>query len=110
MLQFIDETVLGDYDSFVDTASKYHSDADHMDEILQNFYLSARDLAETLAQMTEGVDGINIAVDESAQGVTVAAQNTTQLVDALASIKEQADTNRIISDELNNEVKRFKKI
>ena len=53
-----------------------------MDEILQNFYASAERLRNTMAQMAEGIDGINIAVDESAQGVTVAAQSTGALVEA----------------------------
>ena len=110
MLQFIDSTVLGDYDKFVDSANTYYNDAEHMDEILQRFNGNAGKLAETMAQMTEGIDGINIAVDESAQGVTMAAQSTAQLVDALVSIKSEADTNREISEELQGEVKRFKHI
>ena len=110
MLAFIDSTVLVDYDKFVDSANTYHNDADYMDEILQNFYGSARKLADTMAQMTEGIDGINIAVDESAQGVTMAAQSTSQLVDALVSIKSDADENREISEELQSEVEKFKNI
>ena len=110
MIAFIDSTVLADYDKFVDMANSYHNDADHMDEILQGFYSNASKLAETMAQMTEGIDGINIAVDESAQGVTMAAQSTAQLVDALVNIKSEADSNREISEELQGEVKRFKNI
>ena len=110
MIEFIDTTVLTDYDKFVDMANSYHNDADHMDEILQAFYMNARKLADTMAQMTEGIDGINIAVDESAQGVTMAAQSTAQLVDALVSIKSEADSNRDISEDLQSEVKRFKNI
>ena len=85
MIRFVDETVLTDYDKFVDIANQYHSDADNM-------------------------DGINIAVDESAQGVTVAAQSTSELVDALSTIKAEADTNQEISKQLQEEVKRFKNI
>ena len=110
MIAFIDSTVLADYDKFVDMANSYHNDADHMDEILQGFYMNASKLAETMAQMTEGIDGINIAVDESAQGVTQAAQSTAQLVDALVNIKSEADSNRDISEDLQDEVKRFKNI
>lgn len=81
-----------------------------MDEILQNFNTSAGRLADTMSQMTEGIDGINIAVDESAQGVTLAAQSTAQLVTALGSIKADANENREISEDLLDEVKRFKNI
>jgi len=110
MIAFIDETVLTDYDKFVGMANTYHQDADHMDEILQNFYASAERLRGTMAQMAEGIDGINIAVDESAQGVTSAAQSTGALVEALSSIKNEADTNREISEDLQGEVSRFKNI
>lgn len=110
MIAFIDGTVLTDYDKFVGMANTYHADADHMDEILQNFYASADNLRTTMAQMTQGIDGINIAVDESAKGVTSAAQSTGALVEALVSIKGEADANREISEGLQDEVNRFKNI
>ncbi len=110
MIHFIDDTVLTDYDKFVDIANQYHTDADNMDDILRDFYNNAQELASTMSQMTEGIDGINIAVDESAQGVTVAAQSTSQLVEALSAIKSEADTNQEISRQLQGEVKRFKNI
>ena len=110
MIVFIDETVLTDYDKFVGMANTYHNDADHMDEILQTFYASAERLRNTMAQMAEGIDGINIAVDESAQGVTVAAQSTGALVEALVTIKGEADVNLDISQSLQGEVSRFKNI
>ncbi len=62
------------------------------------------------AVVADEIDGINIAVDESAQGVTVAAQSTSELVDALSTIKAEADTNQEISKQLQEEVKRFKNI
>ena len=110
MLEFIDTTVLPDYDKFVNVANIYHNDADSMDDILHEFYNNAQELANTMSGMTEGIDGINIAVDESAQGVTVAAQSTGHLVEALGAIKAEADTNREISQQLQEEVQRFKNI
>lgn len=94
----------------VDIANQYHKDADDIDDILKEFYASAQSLSDVMAQMTEGIDGINIAVDESAQGITVAAQNTGQLVEALGIIKEEADANKEISNQLQGEVKKFKNI
>lgn len=110
MLKFIDSTVLSDYDKFVDMANQYHSDADNMDDILHEFYDRSQALADTMSKMTEGIDGINVAVDESAQGVTVAAQSTSELVEALVSIKSQSDANKEISEQLQDTVKRFKNI
>lgn len=110
MLTFIDSTVLADYDKFVDMANLYHEDADYMDEILQNFYASAESLRSTMAAMADGIDGIHVAVNESAQGVAMAAQNTGSLVVALETIKGEADVNLEISENLHGEVSRFKNI
>ena len=110
MIRFVDETVLADYDKFVDIANQYHADADHMDDILREFNHNAQELANTMSQMTDGIDGINIAVDESAQGVTAAAMSISQLVEALGTIKSEADTNQEISRQLQGEVERFKNI
>ena len=68
MIEFIDSTVVNDYDKFVETANSYHDDAEHINKMLEEFYYNASELAETMKQMSEGVDGINIAVEESAQG------------------------------------------
>ena len=110
MLTFIDSTVLADYDKFVGMANYYHEDADYLDEILQNFYASAENLRMTMITMADGIDGINIAVNESTQGVAMAAQNTGALVGALENIKEEADVNLEISENLQGEVNRFKNI
>lgn len=110
MLEFIDTTVIEDYNKFVNTANSYHDDAEHINQMLEKFYFSASELAETMKQMTEGIDGINVAVEESAQGVALAAENTSQLVEAIVNIKRDTDENQEISEKLNNEVEKFKNI
>ena len=60
--------------------------------------------------MTESIDGINTAVNESAQGVTNAAESTSDLVGSLSDIQNEADMNRGISNDLEEEVGRFKNI
>lgn len=110
MLDFIDTTVLSILEKFEGLANQYNADADSIDDILAEFKHKAHELAETMSTMTEGIDGINIAVDESAQGVTIAAQSTSQLVEALGEIKAESDANKEISNQLQSEVKRFKNI
>ena len=110
MLQFIDERVLVDYDKFVDVATQYHDDADDINRTLQHFYDSTRRLEETMESMTDGIDGIATAVNESADGVTTAASNTSDLVRALGGIEDEANANKDISELLSSEVSKFKNI
>ena len=110
MLQFIDERVLVDYDKFVDVATQYHDDADDINRTLQHFYNSTRELETTMETMTSGIDGISTAINESTDGVTTAAQNTGDLVQALGGIQKEANSNKDISALLSEEVSKFKYI
>lgn len=110
ILTFIDTTVLLDYDKMVDITNQYHDDADSIDEMMGTIKAKSEDLKETIREINEGIDGIHTAVEESAQGVTMVADNTSHLVEMLGSIKADAESNREISDELSNEVSQFKHI
>ena len=110
MLEFIDGTVLADYDKLVDVANQYYDDADKLDSMMDVIDNKSGELEENIANINEGIDGINTAVDESAHGVTMVADNTSQLVDMLGNIRLDAENNKEISDELSNEVSMFKHI
>ena len=110
MLSFVDTTVLADYDNFVEVAENYHEDADKLNNLLDEFYESAQSLEDTVTAVVDGINGINTAVDESASGVSLAARNTSELVEALVTIKNEADSNLEVSKQLQNEVARFKHI
>lgn len=110
MLGFIDDTVLVDYDKFVGIANQYEDDADKMNNMLDEFHGSAKELEATISQMTDGIDGINTAVEENAKGITNVADSTSQLVELLAGIRGLAENNQKISDELKEEVDRFQNI
>jgi len=110
MLEFIDGTVISDYDKLVDVANQYYDDADQLDSMMGIIDDKSTELENNITSINEGIDGINTAVDESAQGVTMVADNAGQLVEMLANIRDDAEHNREISDELSNEVAQFKHI
>lgn len=110
MLEFIDGTVLGDYDKLVDVANQYYADADTLDEMMDVIDDKSTEIENNITSINEGIDGINTAVDESAQGVTNVADSASHLVEMLGSIRNDAESNQEISDELSNEVAQFKHI
>lgn len=110
MLEFIDGTVLGDYDKLVDVANQYYADADTLDEMMDVIDDKSTEIENNITSINEGIDGINTAVDESAQGVTNVADSASQLVEMLGSIRSDAESNQEISNELSNEVAQFKHI
>ena len=60
--------------------------------------------------MTNSIEGITATVNESAEGVINAAQNTGYLVQALDGIEKEAQANKDISELLSGEVSKFKYI
>ena len=110
MLQYVKESVLTDYDGFVDIVKQYQSDAEEMNGIFQEFAQKTSEIAGTMKQVNTGIQDISTTVEESAREISDVAGDTNNLVDALKQIKEESDINQTISGELEGQVKRFEKI
>lgn len=110
MLKFVDEKVLQDYDSFMVVVEKYEHDAESMDTLLSEFAQNTREINDTISTMNTGLNDISIAVDESAKGVTIVAENAVSLVADMTQIQGETENNKDISEQLSNEVNRFKSV
>ena len=107
MLKFVDEKVIKDYDGFVDIVKQYQADAESMKNLLVDFSNSAASVNDVMQTMNQGLNDISITVDESAKGVTEVAENTSDLVNAMALIQDETDVNQRISKALSDEVNKF---
>lgn len=110
MIKFIDEKVMKDYDGFVEVVEQYEKDADNVNEILAEFAQKTTEINGNIQSMNGGLNNIAAAVDESAKDITMAAETTAGLVGAINLIQQEAETNKDISENLNAEVGRFKKV
>lgn len=110
MLQYIDENVMKDYDGFVDVANSYQHDAEDVDLILNEFASGTSEMQSIMQRINVGINDISVTVDESAKGVTNVAENTGNLVEAMAGIQKETQNSQNISRELCDEVERFKKV
>ena len=110
MLQFVNETVLTDYDSFVDIVKQYQSDAEEMNLIFQEFSEKTSEITNTMNNVNQGISNISVTVEESAKDITQVAQDTNTLVHALKQIKQETDKNQLISEGLEEQVSRFVKL
>lgn len=110
MLQYIDENVMKDYDGFVDVANSYQHDAEDVNSILTEFASGTSEMQSIMQRINVGINDISVTVDESAKGVTNVAENTGNLVAAMAGIQKETQNSQNISRELCDEVERFKKV
>ena len=96
MLWFIDGTVLSDYDKLVNVANNYYDDADKLDAMMMVLDDKALEVEDTIREMNESIDGINIAIDENVRGVSMVADSASNLAKMMQSIHHDAENNRAI--------------
>lgn len=110
MLQYVNQTVLVDYESMVDTGVRYDEDASKFGTVLQHFSKETEELRNIMRQMVDSINSISLTIDDSAKAVESVATGAAELVDSMNSINSNMDINTQISNTLQEEVNRFKKL
>ena len=110
MLKFVNEEVMKDYDNFVEVVKQYKQDADSVDAIFSGVAANTADISGTMESMNTGINDISTAVEENAKGITNVADNAVTLVEAMTEIQKETEQNQEISQKLNSEVNRFKRV
>lgn len=107
IVDYVDDTILPDYDNFVSSGEQYNNDSIHIKEIMDEFTALSDDLQGTINSMSEAINGITKAVEESADGVTSAAMSVDSLVSDMNDVNKEMEANQEVSDRLRNETECF---
>lgn len=108
LLEFIDKVVMEGYDKLLSTCGSYRDDVGDMNRMMSDFACESADIRSSIDQIKESVSAVNIAVEESANGVTSTTETAVNLTSNVKEIEEEADVNRDVADMLNGEVNKFK--
>ena len=104
---YINENILPDYRAFVQGGQQYNDDATHIDNTMAEYASEAQDILATMMEMTEAIEGISRAVEESANGVTDAATNIDFLVQSMSTVNGQMEENSTVAKNLKEESAAF---
>lgn len=107
IIQYMEETILPDYDNFVSNGVQYSDDAAHIDREMIQYAHSFKDISGMMTEIGEAISDITKAVDESANGVSNVAGSIQTLVSEIAVINSQMDENGAIAGSLKEEAQRF---
>ena len=107
IIEFVDGTILPDYDQFVKSGRQYNEDATHINGTINNFSKLSEDLARIINSITDSVDGITKAVEESAEGVTSAATSVDSMVADISDMNNEMGANEKISAKFKEETNCF---
>lgn len=108
MLTFMEETAIQGYAKLLDTSEHYQSDVGDTNRIMQDFADASNKLKENISFIKDAAKAVNIAVEESAEGIQSVTQNAVALTTGIGGIGEEANSNKDIAMELDNEVNKFK--
>ncbi|MEE3472557.1 MAG: methyl-accepting chemotaxis protein [Butyrivibrio hungatei] len=107
VVDFINNTVIADYEAFVETGEKYESTAEIMNEILEGFTEKADSLDNTMHSMADSILTITDSVEESTQAISLSASNSTEIVGEIQEIGEAMDNNNQVTNKLSDSTKKF---
>ncbi|MCH5267981.1 MAG: methyl-accepting chemotaxis protein [Lachnospiraceae bacterium] len=109
LVDYINETIVLDYEGFVNAGKQYNDDAVHVNEIVTRFNDMSINLKQSMESIMESINGINMSVDESTTSTTNVAANTSDLVKGIGEIANAMDDNKQVAGALTEEADRFVK-
>lgn len=107
IISYINENILPDYEAFVQGGRQYSEDAVHIDDSMAEYEKSAEEILSTMIEITDAIEGINKAVEESANGVTDAAVNVDSLVQSMSEVHGKMEENSSVAKNLKDESANF---
>ncbi len=100
IVEYIDGTIMPDYDRFVENGVQYRDDAAYVNTTMDHFEEKARNLQQIMEKTVDSIRDISTAIEESANSVGNAASSTTVLVSNIDTVHSEMETNQSISDRL----------
>ncbi|WP_294237719.1 methyl-accepting chemotaxis protein [Pseudobutyrivibrio sp.] len=107
VIDFINENVLSDYDSFVDTGAKFEDTASVIDEMLGSFTDKANKLNEVMDAMSVRIEDIANSLQESSYAINMSATASTTIVSEIQGITDAMDQNGIVTKQLSESTMKF---
>ena len=108
MIQFMDETAMTGYEKLLVTSQDYQNDVGNMNQMMTEFAASSDSLKRNVESIRDSVNSVNIAIEESAKGISSVSEATVNITTSVDDIGAEANSNLDIANGLDNEVNRFK--
>ena len=108
MLTFIQETTMAGYEKLLETSVSYRDDVGEINRMMASFAAESEEVKDSIDNIKDAMGAIDIAVEESAKGITNVTELSVDLTTAVAGVGNEADSNMNIARSLNDEVNKFK--
>ncbi|MBP3617107.1 MAG: methyl-accepting chemotaxis protein [Lachnospiraceae bacterium] len=108
MLTFMEETAMKGYERLLGISESYQGDVGSLNGMMQNFASESARLKENMDGIVASVEAVRAAVGECTSGVADVSERSVELTMNVGEIEEEANVNKEIALNLNQEVNKFK--
>lgn len=109
MVDFMEHTVLSNYDKFVLIAEHYKNGVNNFDEMLQDFAKTSKALQNTMQSIDQSIHMISSTIEESTGAINTVAENAADMVSAMEGVMDEMKVSESVSQTLRKEVGKFTK-
>lgn len=106
-LDFLDKTVLADYNNFMQVSEQYSNDAQFVNHTMADINNSIDALNQTMLKIADAIRLINGSISETASGVTNVVENNANIVALTADTYSMVEKTLAYTNTLKEIVDRF---
>lgn len=107
MIDYMSQSVLKEFQAFVESGSQYKEDAAYIRRTMDDFHGQTQRLKDSMAGIADSIGTIDKAIDESASGIAGIAGNTKGLAADMEDITQRMGVNQDVVAELEKETAVF---
>ena len=108
ILEFMDQQVLKDYDTLVNTSRQYSENSNEINGMVIDFSASSEELFASMRDMVTTIEGITSASNEEAEGAYRISQEVSAIAAKSDEVIRLAETTKTQSDALLEAVSVFR--
>lgn len=107
IVNYVNEQILPDYDGFVESGHAYRDDSERINESMSEFTEKVQKLKQIMNEVVEQIGAVNASVEQGAEGITNAANDTTELVEEIQHIHQEIDDSNVVMEKLSEQARQF---
>ncbi len=96
------------YEKLLITSTEYQQNVGNMNAMMEEFASESQQIKANMDNIKDSIAAINIAVEESTDGITNVTEMAVNLTSNVSGIGNEADSNQDVAGQLNTEVHKFK--
>lgn len=110
LIEFLTESILPDFNAFLETGSKYNQDATYIQGTMNDFSAKTVEIKKVTEDIAKSIATISSAIADSLEGVNGVSESAQELVKDIDKITGRMSENQKVTNELKQEMEVFKRI